>query len=185
MSKALSNSRRPFGSRIPAAAACSADQMTEIATSGPLLATRKWPPEPFQPEFNLDSTKIQPSRGSILEPNLWSRDFEKTRWDCSESAVWPKLALHGAPKTELGGFTQVSLRFHSGFTQVSRPSPSLCAIRPCQETPAACFCGAKQKLRRQFGWHFGSHPVEFMPSRRCSTPISEAALRCRACRKLR
>ena len=139
----------------------------------------------IQPGFNLDSTKIQPPRGSILEPNLWSRDSEKTRWDCSESAVWAKLALHWAPKTELGGFTQVSLRFHLGFTQVSHPSPPLRAIRLGQETLAACFRGAKQKLRRQFGWLFQSQPVEFMLNRRCSTPILEAALRCRACRKLR
>ena len=185
MPKDLSTSRRPFASRIPAAAACSADQMTEIATRGSLLATRKWPPEPFQPEFNLDSTWIQP-KFNPPGARFWSQIcgpaiLKKRAGTAARAPFGPSWRFTGRPKPSWA----VSLRFHSGFTQVSRPSPSLCAIRPCQEMPAACFCGAKQKLRRQFGWLFGRHPVEFMPSRRCSTPISEAALRRRACRELR
>ena len=119
MSKALSNSRRPFGSRIPAAAACSAYQMTEIATRGSLLATRKWPPEPFQPEFNLDSTKIQQK---FIPPGtrFWSQIcgpaiLKKRAGTAARAPFGPSWRFTGRPKPSWA----VSLRFHSGFTEVS------------------------------------------------------------------
>ena len=123
MPKDLSTSRRPFASRIPAAAACSADQMTEIATRGSLLATRKWPPEPFQPEFNLDSTWIQP-KFNPPGARFWSQIcgaaiLKKRAGTAARAPFGPSWRFTGRPKPSWA----VSLRFHSGFTQVSLRFP--------------------------------------------------------------
>ena len=139
MPKDLSTSRRPFASRIPAAAACSADPMTEIATRGSLLATRKWPPEPFQPEFNLDSTWIQP-KFNPPGARFWSQIcgpaiLKKRAGTAARAPFGPSWRFTGRPKPSWA----VSLRFHSGFTSVAaasrhpaRPRSARCLLSRCQ-----------------------------------------------------
>ena len=93
--------------------------MTGIATSGSLLDTRKWPPEPFQPEFNLDSTWIQP-KFNLPGARFWSQIYgpailKKRAGTAARAPFGPSGRLTGRPKPSW----TVSLRFHSGFTEVS------------------------------------------------------------------
>ena len=194
MPKDLSTSRRPFASRIPAAAACSADQMTEIATRGSLLATRKWPPEPFQPEFNLDSTWIQP-KFNPPGARFWSQIcgpaiLKKRAGTAARAPFGPRWRFTGRPKPSWAvslrfhsGFTQVSLRFHSGFPSVAvalrhpaLPRNARCLLLWCQtETQEAIWVAFRQPSGGIY-----AQPEVFDTDFRISTPMprmQEIALR--------
>ena len=127
-----------------------ADHMTEIATSGSLLGSRKWRPGPFQPEFNLDSTWIQP-KFNPPGARFWSQIcgpaiLKKRAGTAARAPFGPSWRFTGRPNPSWAvslrfhsGFTQVSLRFHSGFTSVAaasrHPAPprnARCLISRCQ-----------------------------------------------------
>jgi hypothetical protein len=132
--------------------------MTEIATRGSLLATRKWPPEPFQPEFNLDSTWIQP-KFNLPGARFWSQIcgpaiLKKRAGAAARAPFGPSGRLTGRPKPSWAvslrfhsGFTQVSLRFHSGFTSVAAASR-----QPARPRNARCLISRIQTEAQETLW---------------------------------